>query len=89
MPFVRIKGAANNFGKPINWDENRDGPCGDLWVRVDMYQHYRQHNFAWRPSPHELTLLMAGGAIEVSLVSDFMPPVGVSVVQKTDDDAAR
>lgn len=84
MPFVKIKGATANFSKPAGWDPKQDGECGDLWVRRDMYGRYPQHNFAWKPSPEELALLNAGAAIEVHLVSDMMPPVGIDVVRETD-----
>ncbi len=85
MPFVKIKGATKNFSKPSNWDESKDGSCGDLWVRVDMYGRYKQHSFAYRPSPEDLVILNAGGAIEVNIINDYMPPVGVSAVKETDE----
>jgi hypothetical protein len=85
MPFVKIKGATRNFTKPRTWDESQDGSCGDLWVREDTYGRYAQKNFAYRPSQEELAKLNAGGVIEVHIVSDMMPPVGVSVVTETDE----
>lgn len=80
MPFVKIKGATANFSKPRNWNDAEAGPCGDLWVRVDSYGPYKQHNFAWKPDPNELVALNAGAAIEVHIINDYMPPVGVTVV---------
>jgi hypothetical protein len=82
MPFVKISGATANFARPSNWDEQRDGPCGELWVRVDRYGAYKQHNFAWKPDAEQLALLNAGGVIEVHIVNEYMPPVGVSVVKQ-------
>ncbi|MGY3393405.1 hypothetical protein ACVWW6_005996 [Bradyrhizobium sp. USDA 3311] len=82
MPFVKIRGATANFGKPRNWNEKEAGPCGDLWVRVDRYGPYKQHNFAWKPDAEQLALLNGGGEIEVHLICDFMPPVGVSAVKR-------
>lgn len=84
MPFVKIKGATTNFSKPHTWDEKRDGACGDLWVRVGNYGRYRQHSFAWKPDAEELRLLNEGGAVEIHIISEYMPPVGVTVVRETD-----
>lgn len=81
MPFVKIKGATANFSKPSNWDEQSEGACGDLWVRVDRYGARKQHNFAWKPDANDLAILNAGGEIETHIINDYMPPVGVSVVK--------
>lgn len=80
MPFVKIKGATAKFAKPRDWNEKEAGPCGDLWIRFDRYGPYLQHNFAWKPDAEQLKLLNAGGAIEVHIINEYMPPVGVSVV---------
>jgi hypothetical protein len=85
MPFVKIKGATANFSKPGNWDEKTDGPCGQLWVRRDLYGRYNQFNFAWRPTPEELAQLIAGASVEVHIINHYMPPIGVSVVTETDE----
>lgn len=80
MPFVKITGETRVFTKPRQWDEAAAGPCGDLSVREDTYGPYHQLNFAWKPDVTELAALNAGGHIEVHLVHDVMPPVGVSVI---------
>lgn len=79
MPFVKIAGATGNFSKPQNWDDKAAGECGDLWVRVDRHGPYMQHNFAWKPDAAQLAALNAGQVIEVHIISNVMPPVGVSV----------
>lgn len=79
MPFVKIAGETGNYKKPIDWDESRDGACGDLSVRKDSYGRYTQFNFAWKPTPAELAAITAGGQIEVHIINNYMPPVGVTV----------
>ncbi|ANW00658.1 hypothetical protein [Bradyrhizobium icense] len=85
MPFVKIKNATANFSKPRDWNEKEAGPCGDLWVRQDKYGPYTQFSFAWRPDAGQLKLLNAGGALEINIINDYMPPVGVSAVHATEE----
>ena len=65
--------------KPRNWDDNRDGPCGTLPVRVESYGIYDYHYSAWKPDAEELALLNAGGVVELCCVGQ-QPPVSVGVV---------
>lgn len=89
MPFVKIKGATANFSKPSTWNEQTDGPCGQLWIRKDKHGRYDRFNFAWRPSREELAHLNAGASIEVHIVNEYMPPIGVSVVTETAEGSAE
>jgi len=84
MPFVKIKGATTDFGRPSNWDERRDGPCGSLWVRVGTHGRFKEHSFAWKPDSEELRILNEGGAVEIHIVNQYMPPVGATVVKETE-----
>lgn len=69
-----------DFGPPKGWDQEVDGPCGHLWVRVDKYERSNYHISHWRPSKTELDALNAGAVVELSCVG-VQPPVSVHVAQ--------
>lgn len=58
-------------GAPVNWNPERDGPCGSLPIRVHPPEALKPGAFmgvewcdsAWEPTPHELAKLNAGGQV--------------------------
>ena len=81
MKWVQIRGKNADFGKPRDWDETRDGPCGTLPVRVEQEGIYNSHYSAWKPDAAELARLNAGGVIELCCVG-IQPPVSLAVVNE-------
>ena len=79
MKRANIRGKTTDFGKPRDWDDKRDGPCGVLPVRVEQVGIYNYHYSAWKPDTEELKLLNAGGVVELCCVG-IQPPVSVAVV---------
>lgn len=79
MKWADIEGKNADFGKPRSWDEQRDGPCGVLPVRVEQEGIYNYHYSNWKPDAEELKLLNAGGVVELCCVG-IQPPVSVAVV---------
>ena len=79
MKWTNIEGKTHNFSKPKNWDDERDGRCGTLPVRVEEVGLYNYHYSTWKPDAEELALLNAGGAVELCCVGQ-QPPVSVGVV---------
>lgn len=77
---VKVKGETNSFKKPADWDDKRDGQCGDLSVRREIHGEHVYHYSAWKPSADELATLNAGGVVELCCVS-IQPPVAVGVVE--------
>lgn len=71
----RIKDATNRLGPPKGWDQERDGKCVDLWIRVTEHGDCQS---AWGPTPEELAILSAGGSVVLSVVGG-QPPVNLSV----------
>lgn len=69
-----IADATNYMGAPKGWDEEKQGRCTTLSVRVvgDVYQS------AWEPTPTELRALIEGGTIVLSVVGG-QPPVALTV----------
>lgn len=76
------RGAQYNFQKPENWDDEKDGPCGDLQVRKDLYgsRGIVQCVSTWKPTPEELCMLNAGGVVELAICALDQPPCAVYAV---------
>ena len=79
MKWTNVRDSNANFSKPRNWDDERDGPCGTLPVRVEPVGIYNYHYSAWKPGAEELALLNAGGVVELCCVG-VQPPVSLHVV---------
>lgn len=70
-----------SFKRPPDWDESRDGPCGELSVRVEVFGSYAKSFYSnWKPSEEELKLLNNGGVVEIEVVGQGQPPLSVGVV---------
>lgn len=87
MRPTHIKDANANFDKPRTWDEERDGKCGVLSVRVEAHGIRNYHISNWKPDAEELAALAAGGVVELCCVG-LQPPVSVSVVPEFVPDPA-
>lgn len=70
-----IDGFTNVLGAPLGWDSATDGECLPLHVRVTDQGDCQS---AWRPTPDELAVLVAGGSVLLSVVGG-QPPVWVGV----------
>lgn len=75
-----IAGANANPGAPRDWDAERDGPCGNLPIKV---KHRRDGEAlscesAWELEPGELDLLKAGGRV-ILYVAGWQVPVALRV----------
>lgn len=89
MQPIKPRGSNRTYKKPANWDEAKDGVCGDLHVRIDLFgtTPLCQITSSYKPSTAELAQLNAGGVIEVSLLCNVQPPIGLSVVEAEADES--
>ena len=80
MKPVPTEDATHKFAKPVNWDDEKDGTCGDLSVRVQKYNNTERIEFisTWAPSEAELALLARGGVVVLSVIGS-QPPVALWV----------
>ena len=85
MKPASIKDQTTNFNKPRDWNDERDGPCGVLEVRVVKEGRYSCHYSNWKPDAAELAALEAGGVVELCCVG-VQPPVSVGVVPEHKED---
>lgn len=85
MQPTKTRDKTITFKKPENWDDKRDGSCGDLEVRVGEHGENRLITLTstWKPTAFELGMLAAGGMIEVMIISASQPPMSVAVVAPT------
>ena len=79
---IETRGATKSFTKPEGWDDEKDGWCGVLSVRVEDVGALRRrshHVSTWKPSPQEIARLVNGGSIELTCVG-VQPPVAMEVI---------
>jgi hypothetical protein len=76
------RNATHLFSKPENWDDEADGPCGDLQVRAETFggREIVELISTWKPSADELAHLNAGGVVEIGLCVITQPPMRASIV---------
>lgn len=70
-----------DLGKPVNWDETKQGACAPLpiqdWVEPNTRQRFMISY--WKPSADELAELVAGKAIILGVHGITHPVVFVGV----------
>jgi hypothetical protein len=83
---TQTRGATHNFQKPDNWND-ADGECGDLQVRAETFGPRKIVELfsTWRPQPHELAHLIAGGVVEIGICSATQPAMQVRVVDPLEE----
>lgn len=75
---IPTRDSTGPFHKPEDWDNEKDGECGSLSVRVEMVGRHPYHISTWKPTQHELWALDAGGVVVLTCVG-LQPPVKVEV----------
>lgn len=78
MKPVAFKGANKVYTSPKNWEEEKDGKCGDLPVFEGTDS--RGHNVivsAWQPSEKDLKRLNEGKPLFLQIVGIAQPPVAL------------
>ena len=82
----RIAGATANLGAPPNWDRERDGDCGQLWVRevgnARSGQGYVES--AWEITPDDVERLKEGRSLIIRIFG-WQPPIAIYVDPKSSD----
>jgi len=71
-----------SFGRPANWDEARDGPCGTLDIAdIVTPERYAAMQSLWRPSAEDLNKLNRGGAIALWIYGTTHPVVAMAAIE--------
>lgn len=78
MRSLRMKQPSMRVGAPLDWNEERDGPCGALDVQV-FNDPLPCMMSAWRPNKEELALLNAGKPLLFFVYGNVHPVVSLEV----------
>jgi hypothetical protein len=81
MNPIRPKSTTRELGKPVDWDEAKNGKCDTLPIEdltIDTLLFMRS---LWKPSADELATLNAGGCVELYIQGSVHPVVAMSVSQ--------
>lgn len=78
MDAIDFKGKNKVYGKPKNWDEEKDGVCHNLHVfeGTDTLNHNVIIS-AWKPNEDDIKRINAGEPIFLQILGKSMPPVCV------------
>jgi hypothetical protein len=80
MRPTHTRGTNKTFVKPKGWNDELDGDCGDLEVRIQPFgKRLIEFVSTWKPSAEEIAHIVRGGVIELFIVGS-QPPVGLLVV---------
>ena len=73
----RIQNATHRLGPPADWDETKHGKCTHLDVRQSSdAQGNTVVQSAWEPTPDELSALINGGSLILTIWGG-QPPVSL------------
>jgi hypothetical protein len=67
------------IGKPVNWDENANGPCEALSVQDIEDKGVNWMVSAWYPTEEDMEKLYKGGAVFLWMQGTAHPVVSLSV----------
>lgn len=76
----RHPNATRYLGAPVGWKPDENGICGHLAVADVMTEAGPAMESRWEPTPVELAILNAGGAIELRILGAGHPPVSIIAV---------
>ena len=74
-----IERCSNVIGKPKDWDEEKDGYCGGLPIRIERRGDMAFFVSHLEPSPDELEAIKAGAPIEIAISSPQHPVLQMGV----------
>ena len=80
MPLIkRIEQATRELGKPSDWNEDNDPPCGVLPIRDVLTPEGPFMVSAWEFTPDELLALQNGATLKLWIRGVAHPVVGLTV----------
>lgn len=80
MKVLRIEGFTRELGKPVNWDNEKDGHCASLPIRDLQFEDGSQYMVsAWEPTPEELNKIIQGESIKLWIQGINHPVVTITV----------
>lgn len=86
MKAVRIANALPKpLGAPDDWDPEKNGHCGGLFIRPEEIGGVQFMRSAWEAEPNEAALMMAGAKLIVGISGNVHPVLHLGVDQLPED----
>lgn len=79
MQPARIEDASVALKPPADWDEERNGHCGQLPIRVEKIDGLSFMFSAWDVQPGEALAILAGGKVRLGISGSVHPVVRLGV----------
>lgn len=75
--------ATRRLGAPVNWEAEKDGPCGVLAIADIPYESgANAMESLWQPEPEEIAAIAAGQPVILTIVGRFHPVVSLGVASE-------
>lgn len=78
MKAIHFKGQTNVLGKPLDWDDSKDGTCGSLPVLKFEGVIYSY----WKPTLLERIKVLLGYKVRLAVAGAYMPPVELTAMKE-------
>ena len=88
MNHTRTRDMTRTLGPPKGWNEEADGVCDTIEVRMEPHGRFLRCISTWKPTLSEIAHIVKGGVIELSVLG-VMPPVRLDVVDPATDEPTR
>ena len=75
----RIRNATRYLGAPPGWRPETHGHCGHLAIQDHPTTAGPAMMSAWEPTPEEITRIVAGAPVLLTVIGEVHPPVAVHV----------
>lgn len=80
MRTTRIEDALPRpLGAPLNWSEQTDAHCGDLFIRPETIDGIMYMRSAWEMDAHEPLMMLAGAKLILGIAGNVHPVVNMGV----------
>lgn len=82
MIHHKITQATREIGRPADWDDALDGPCGSVHVRdeIDALSGCNVMWTLWKPTAEELDVLRGGGMLKLGIMGRIHPVIRMEIV---------
>lgn len=79
MEIKYIEGHTRELGAPPNWNPETSGPCVGLPIRDEVLGSMPVMVSRWQPTPEEISAIMSGAGIYLTVCGTSHPPVMLDV----------
>ncbi|MHA7322847.1 hypothetical protein [Burkholderia pseudomallei] len=80
MTPIKTARTTHDLGRPVGWNDDRDGKCKSLPVVRDNEQNVWMSY--WQPSQEDIEKLRNGATIKLTVFGIGQPPVAIEVPEE-------